>query len=37
MREVKPGSAFGNIGYAIATYAESMGYSVVREYTGHGV
>ena len=37
IREVRPGSAFGNIGYAISTYAESLGYSVVREYTGHGV
>lgn len=34
---VKPGWKTGDIGYAIATYAESKGYSVVRDYTGHGV
>lgn len=27
----------GDIGYAIQTYAESNGFSVVREYVGHGV
>lgn len=35
--EVRPGNRFGNIGYAIAGYAEKQGYGVVREYTGHGV
>lgn len=35
--EVRPGNYFGNIGYAIATYVETRGFSVVREYTGHGV
>lgn len=35
--EVRPWNQFGNIGYAISTYAEARGYSVVREYTGHGV
>lgn len=35
--EVRPGNFFGNIGFQIATYAESRWYSVVREYTGHGV
>jgi methionyl aminopeptidase len=35
--EVRPGNFFGNIGYAISQYAESRGYSVVRDYTGHGV
>ncbi len=34
--EVRPGNRFGNIGYAIANYAEKLGYGVVREYTGHG-
>jgi methionyl aminopeptidase len=34
---VRPGNFFGNIGYAISQYAESRGYSVVRDYTGHGV
>lgn len=35
--QVRPGNHFGNIGYEIAKYAEAQGYSVVREYTGHGV
>lgn len=33
--EVRPGNFFGNIGFAISQYAESRGYSVVRDYTGH--
>lgn len=31
------GGRVGDIGHAISTYCESRGYSVVREYTGHGV
>ena len=31
------GNTLGDIGAAIQRYAESHGYSVVREYTGHGV
>lgn len=34
---VKPGNHIGDIGYAIQDLAESRGYSVVRQYTGHGV
>ncbi len=34
---VRPGATTGDIGHAIQTYAESFGYSVVREYCGHGV
>jgi methionyl aminopeptidase len=34
---VKPGNTTGDIGHAIQTYAESFGYSVVREYCGHGL
>lgn len=30
--EVRPGAQFGNIGFAIANFAEKNGYSVVREY-----
>lgn len=37
IEQVRPGNRFGNIGYAIGTYAEKHGYGVVREYTGHGV
>jgi methionyl aminopeptidase len=32
-----PGKKLGDIGYAIQKYVESKGYSVVRDYTGHGV
>jgi len=32
-----PGNRFGNIGYEIAQYAHSRGYSVVYEFCGHGV
>ena len=34
---VKPGARLGDIGYAIQFYAESNGYSVVREFCGHGI
>ena len=35
--KVKPGARLGDIGHAIQTFAESAGYSVVREYCGHGI
>lgn len=34
---VKPGATLGDIGHAIQSYVESQGYSVVREYCGHGI
>jgi methionyl aminopeptidase len=34
---VKPANRVGDIGWAIQTYAESQGCSVVREFVGHGV
>lgn len=34
---IRPGGRVGDIGAAIQEYAESQGYSVVRNYTGHGV
>ena len=34
---VKPGATLGDVGYAIQQYAEKYGYSVVREYCGHGI
>ncbi|WP_309571052.1 type I methionyl aminopeptidase [Deinococcus sp.] len=34
---VKPGARLGDIGHAIQTLAEGRGYSVVEEYTGHGI
>ena len=32
-----PGARLGDVSAAIQNYAESRGYSVVREYTGHGI
>ncbi|EPL9570789.1 type I methionyl aminopeptidase [Providencia rettgeri] len=37
IKQVKPGATLGDIGSAIQHYAESKGYSVVREYCGHGI
>lgn len=37
IRTVKPGAHLGDIGHAIQRYAESLGYSVVREFCGHGI
>ncbi len=37
INKVKPGARLGDIGHAIQTYAEHAGYSVVREFCGHGV
>tara|TARA_R100001591_G_scaffold63267_1_gene72684 strand:+ start:68139 stop:68924 length:786 start_codon:yes stop_codon:yes gene_type:complete len=37
IRIVKPGATLGDIGHAIQLYAERQGYSVVREYCGHGI
>jgi len=34
---VKPGAHLGDVGYAIQFHAESHGYSVVREFCGHGI
>ncbi len=34
---VKPGVRLGDIGHAIQQYAEKYNYSVVRDYTGHGI
>ncbi|HWT28316.1 MAG TPA: type I methionyl aminopeptidase [Methylophilaceae bacterium] len=35
--KVKPGATLGDIGHAIQSYAEKQGYSVVREFCGHGI
>ncbi|WP_418320460.1 type I methionyl aminopeptidase [Piscinibacter sakaiensis] len=35
--KVRPGSTIGDIGHAIQTFAESNGFSVVREFCGHGI
>ena len=37
IRTVAPGKRLGDIGHAIQTYVESEGFSVVREYCGHGI
>jgi len=37
IRQVKPGARLGDIGHAIQSHAQSNGYSVVREYCGHGI
>ena len=37
IRLVKPGATLGDVGHAIQQYAEKHGYSVVREYCGHGI
>ena len=37
VKYAKPGAHLGDISHAIQEYAESHGYSVVRDYTGHGV
>ncbi len=34
---VRPGARLGDIGHAIARHARSHGYSVVKEYCGHGI
>lgn len=34
---IKPGIFIGDIGYVIQTHAEAHGYSIVREYCGHGI
>ncbi len=33
----RPGARLGDIGYAVQTVAEGAGFSVVREYIGHGI
>lgn len=37
IRVVKPGATLGDVGNAIQHYAEKHGYSIVREYCGHGI
>ncbi|WP_139852269.1 type I methionyl aminopeptidase [Acinetobacter pullicarnis] len=34
---VKPGATLGDIGFAIQSVAQAEGYSIVREYCGHGI
>ncbi len=37
IKVVKPGATLGDIGHAIQQFAELNGYSIVREYCGHGI
>jgi len=37
IKVIRPGATVGDIGYAIQSYVEPLGFSVVREYVGHGV
>jgi methionyl aminopeptidase len=37
IRQVRPGAHLGDIGFAIERHAKKNGYSVVREYCGHGI
>lgn len=37
IRAVRPGARLGDVGFAIESYARRHGYSVVREYCGHGI
>jgi methionyl aminopeptidase len=37
IRAIRPGGRVGDIGHAIQRFAEAQGYSVVREFTGHGI
>ena len=37
IRAVRPGAHLGDIGHAIQGFVEALGYSVVREFCGHGI
>ncbi|NLI67721.1 MAG: type I methionyl aminopeptidase [Bacilli bacterium] len=37
IEQARVGNRIGDIGHAIQTYAEAQGFSVVREFTGHGI
>ena len=37
IKVVRPGARLGDIGHAIQKFAETYGYSVVRDYCGHGI
>ena len=37
IEQVRPGATTGDIGHAIQSHAESLDYSVVRDFCGHGV
>ncbi|BAC13072.1 type I methionyl aminopeptidase [Oceanobacillus iheyensis] len=37
LEQAQPGNRIGDIGHAIQTFAEAEGFSVVRDFTGHGI
>jgi methionyl aminopeptidase len=37
MGQVRPGATLGDVGHAIQRHAEQQGFSVVREFCGHGI
>src|SRR5512144_561560 len=37
IEQCRPGRHLGDIGYAVQSHAEAHGYSVVRDYVGHGI
>lgn len=37
IQKVRPGARLGDIGHAIQSFAENQGYSIVREFCGHGI
>jgi methionyl aminopeptidase len=37
IEQVKPGAHLGDIGWAIQKFAENLGFSIVREFCGHGI
>lgn len=37
IEQAKPGNRLGDIGHAIQSYVEAEGFSVVRDFTGHGI
>ena len=37
IQQVKPEATLGDIGYAIQSFAEKNGFSIVREFCGHGI
>jgi methionyl aminopeptidase len=37
IQEVRPGATLGDIGHAVQRHAEDAGFSVVREFCGHGI
>jgi methionyl aminopeptidase len=37
IEQARPGNRIGDIGYAVQVHAESNGYTVVRDFVGHGI